>query len=418
MNPETSTALEQLQKSIQTFEELALGAVHRDNLWRYSDAFMQSIRSILEDTDCSNEEKRKYFETTLEQYADAMKNLFDNIIGQAALIKSDGQFDTIVEVEKFNPYHDKAGLFSTANNYARFTVQTRDPSKQHWADAAIEREKERDRQGLVPGPKIKPGKLPNSKDDPKEPPKEAPKEKPAANHPAPEATKTKTNIPEKVLDTCRDVEAKTVSRKTEKMTLVDENGNIVLEKSGSRGSVRFGGYETAHMGPTVTLTHNHPGEFGGTFSGADVNILTKFDLRAIRAVGKEGTYSLERTSQTMGLKASTFNREYANQSNKATRSIKAEYKKLKDKVVNNEMSVDDANRQLAEHRTAQCNTLHNWLTQNASSYGYNYVFEPSTGGVGKMFYVEKKEVEEDEGEFVLDGEFMSGDNWMIKDSKD
>lgn len=414
MNPETSTALEQLQKSIQTFEELALGAVHRDNLWRYSDAFMQSLRSILEDTDCSNEEKRKYFETTLDQYTDAMRNLFDNIIGQAELIKSDGQYDSIVEVEKFNPYHDELGRFSTANRYDHFTVTTRDPDKQHWADAAVAREKERDRQGLIPGPKIKPGILPE--DLPKDKPKEEPQ---AANHPAPTPTKTKTNIPEKVLATCRDVEAKTVSRKTEKMTLVDENGNIVLEKSGSRGSVRFGGYETAHMGPTVTLTHNHPGEFGGTFSGADVNILTKFDLRAIRAVGKEGTYSLERTSQTMGLKASTFNREYANQSNKATRSIKSEYKKLKGKVVNKEMSADDANRQLAEHRTAQCNTLHNWLTQNAASYGYNYVFEPSSGGVGKMFDgVEKKEVEEDEGEFVLDGEFMSGDNWMIKDSKD
>lgn len=414
MNPETSTALEQLQKSIQTFEELALGAVHRDNLWKYTDAFMQSLHSILEDADCSNEEKRKYFDTTLEQYTEAMRNLFDNIIGQAALIKSGAeQFDVIEEVEKFNPYHDRIGRFATANSYARFTVQTRDPNKQHWADAAIARERARDAQGLVPGPKIKP-----PKENPKEPPKEAPKEKPAANHPTPEATKTKTNIPEKTLATCRDVEAKTVSRKTEKMTLVDENGNIVLEKSGSRGSVRFGGYETAHMGPTVTLTHNHPGEFGGTFSGADVNILTKFDLRAIRAVGKEGTYSLERTSQTMGLKASTFNRDYTNQSNKVTRSIKSEYKKLKDKVVSNEMSADDANRQLAEHRTAQCNTLHTWLTQNAASYGYNYVFEPSAGGVGKMFDVEKQEVEETEGEFVLDGEFMSGDNWMIKDSED
>lgn len=409
MNPEPSTALEQLQKSIQTFEELALGAVHRDNLWRYSDAFMQSLRSILEDTGCSNEEKRNYFNTTLEQYSEAMKNLFDNIIGQAALIKSDDHFDMIVEVGKFNPYHDEMGRFSTADSFDQFTITTRDPNKQHWADAAIAREKQRNADGLVPGPA--PKKKPQET-----PPKEQPEETTEPNLPAPEATKAKTNLPAKVLTTCQEVEAKTVNRKTEKMTLVDENGNVILEKSGGRGSVSFGGYETAHMGPTVTLTHNHPGAFGGTFSGADVNILTKFDLRAIRAVGKEGTYSLERTSQTMGLKQSTFNREYSQQSNRVVRNLKSEHKKLKTKVVNGEMSVDAANKQIAEYRNSQCNELHNWLTQNAASYGYSYVFEPSSGGVTKMFDVEKENVEETTGEFMLDGEFMSGDNWMIQDT--
>lgn len=410
MNPETSTALEQLQKSIQTFEELALGAVHRDNLWRYSDAFMQSLRSILEDNDCSNEEKRKYFETTLDQYTDAMKNLFDNIIGQAALIKSDDQFDMIEEVQKFNPYHDELGRFTTANRYDQFTVTTRDPNKQHWADAAIARERKRDAQGLIPGPKINPGTLPENL------PKDKPKEEPQpANHPTPAATNTKSNIPEKALSTCREVEAKTVNRKTEKMTLVDDDGNIVLEKSGGKGSVRFGGYETAHMGPTVTLTHNHPGEFGGTFSGSDITTFTKYDLRAVRAVGKEGTYSLERTSQSSFSQGAVFNRDYGKVSDKSIRALKSEFNKMKKKVWDEEISVEDANKHLAEHRTAQCNSLHDWLSQNAASYGYNYVFEPSSGGVGKMFEIEKEDVEETAGELVLDGEFMNGDNWMIKD---
>lgn len=161
MDPDTSTALEQLQKSIQTFEELALGAVHRDNLWRYSDAFMQSLRSILEDTDCSNEEKRKYFNTTLEQYAEAMRNLFDNIISQASLIKADTtQFDVIEEVEKFNPYHDQIGRFSQADMAASFTYQTKDPNKQHWADRAIAREKERDEAGLNGPPSKNPQRNP------------------------------------------------------------------------------------------------------------------------------------------------------------------------------------------------------------------------------------------------------------------
>lgn len=58
--------------------------------------------------------------------------------------KADPQrFDHIVEVEKFNPYHDERGRFATANGYASFTIRTKDPSKQHMANAAIAREKER-----------------------------------------------------------------------------------------------------------------------------------------------------------------------------------------------------------------------------------------------------------------------------------
>ena len=209
-----------------------------------------------------------------------------------------------------------------------------------------------------------------------------------------------------------------MNRKTEKMTLVDDDGNIILEKSGGKGSVRFGGYETAHMGPTVTLTHNHPGDFGGTFSGSDVNILEKYNLRAVRAVAKEGTYSLERTSQATAMQAMSLNKDYGKQSNATIRNLKTEFKKMQDKVWSGEVSMDEANKHLAENRTAQANKLHDWLSQNAASYGFNYVFEPSSGGVGKMFEEEVVEKEESAGDFVLDGEFINGDNWMIKDKSD
>lgn len=409
MNPEPSTALEQLQKSIQTFEELALGAVHRDNLWRYSDAFMQSLRSILEDTDCSNEDKLKYFNTTLEQYTDAMKNLFDNIISQDTLIKSDDQFDEIVEVEKFNPYHDELGRFSTADHYDQFTINTRDPNKQHLADAAIAREKDREARGLVFGPKIKP-----KADGPKEPPK--PTLEPYI--PVPKATSTKTNIPEKVLTACQGVEAKSVKLQNEKLTLVNENGEVVHEKRGGKASVSIDDYTKAMMGENVTLTHNHPGEFGGTFSGADVNVLTKYNLRAIRAVGVEGTYSLERKSNTTGLKASYFNQAYKTLADDVDTSLRAQHKLMRAKVNGGTMTVEDANRHLANHRNKECDRMHDWLVQNAAKYDYNYVFTPSSGGVNKMYDIEKEEVEEEtSGEITLDGEFISGDNWMIKDDE-
>lgn len=53
------------------------------------------------------------------------------------------KYDQIKEVKKFNPYHGSDGRFSSASGYASFTIRTKDPKKQHMADMAIAREKER-----------------------------------------------------------------------------------------------------------------------------------------------------------------------------------------------------------------------------------------------------------------------------------
>lgn len=50
---------------------------------------------------------------------------------------------TFDEVLKFNPYHGADGRFSNSHGAASFTVRTRDPAKQHWADKAKLREQER-----------------------------------------------------------------------------------------------------------------------------------------------------------------------------------------------------------------------------------------------------------------------------------
>lgn len=49
---------------------------------------------------------------------------------------------TFDEILKFNPYHDDLGRFTTPNGYATFTLRTKDPKKQHWADKAIARMKQ------------------------------------------------------------------------------------------------------------------------------------------------------------------------------------------------------------------------------------------------------------------------------------
>lgn len=47
-------------------------------------------------------------------------------------------------IEKFNPYHDARGRFTSGSGATSFTIRTRDPSKQHLADRAMERERQND----------------------------------------------------------------------------------------------------------------------------------------------------------------------------------------------------------------------------------------------------------------------------------
>lgn len=49
------------------------------------------------------------------------------------------------EIEKFNPNHDSMGRFSTSERSVLYTIRTKDPSKQHWADSAMARDRARDK---------------------------------------------------------------------------------------------------------------------------------------------------------------------------------------------------------------------------------------------------------------------------------
>lgn len=140
MGQETNISLDQLYKSLQTFERLSVAAESRDKIYRYQDALMQSLWSILEDQECDEAAKMTCLSQTLEQYAAAMKELFPVLISNGVqkaedpapedppqeeppepkrtIGKSDpDRFDEIQEVEKFNPYHDRLGRFATADGF-------------------------------------------------------------------------------------------------------------------------------------------------------------------------------------------------------------------------------------------------------------------------------------------------------------
>ena len=127
--------LEKLVKSIQTFGSLSLNIECRDKLYRYNDALMQSLYSILEDQEHDADGKMQYLETSLDQYVAAMKDLFPkllstepprqecavNLVGKA----DPNRFDEIHEIEKANPWHGPDGKFTSGPGGAAGGVASR-----------------------------------------------------------------------------------------------------------------------------------------------------------------------------------------------------------------------------------------------------------------------------------------------------
>lgn len=66
---------------------------------------------------------------------------------------------------------------------------------------------------------------------------------------------------------CRE---KTVNRRTEKPVIYTANGEVIFEKNGDKGQVRFTGEEIRRMRNGV-LTHNHPNNT--CFSPEDIHTL-------------------------------------------------------------------------------------------------------------------------------------------------
>lgn len=272
--------------------------------------------------------------------------------------------DYIEEVTKFNPYHDRLGRFAEkggfmASGYAgdrdrQAVTFSANPDTKAGA-MAIARESAVNHEVIGRAYGKNP---PKTTDAPKKSPekkqtKEKPQEqKPQSNNdiPSPTGNQGKSVLTQKALDKCREVEAKTVNRKTEKMTVIDDDGNITFQKSGSSGRVSFNPVEGFKMNGK-TITHNHPGEFGGTFSGADVAVFTKFGLKSIRAVAKEGTYSLERTSKATPKSANEFSRAYQKHNAQQESGMKTLKNALVAKFKKGEISSTKANKKLSDERT-------------------------------------------------------------------
>ena len=142
--------------------------------------------------------------------------------------------------------------------------------------------------------------------------------------------------------------------------LIDENGKVVGGARGTKHSVAVA-YDGDEKG--FDLTHNHPSGYGGTFSGADISHLTESQLHSIRAVAREGTYSM---TAKKGANYDGLNRALAKN-----------LSKIEDSGVKKAIASRNKGQSKNAIRKAYVDELHKWYEKNASKYGFEYKFKPN-----------------------------------------
>ena len=257
---------------------------------------------------------------------------------QAKILKAAPSAMTFDDILKFNPYHDRLGRFASANSATSFTHRTRDPGKQHLADAAAAREKERQAGG---------GKAPEAEETPR-------------------------------MKAVHSIEDKIRNQDYETAAIVDKDGNVLLNKDGGQRQVGFTVLECAMMNGN-TLTHNHPSS--SIFSSEDIACFVANDLLEMRATTREGnTFSIKRGQGYDRVKGSEFLMEFQKNSRTArgTAQTELDNKGFQEKIWRGEITPEYANKEFGKVVTRE---MTSFCEKNASNYGLEFAVE--TRNVGK-----------------------------------
>lgn len=254
---------------------------------------------------------------------------------QAKIIKAAPAIaKTFDDVLKFNPYHDSRGRFASANGYASFTIRTKDPSKQHLADAAAARERERDAAGGAAAPAEE---------------KETPR-----------------------MQSIHNVEDRIRNQNYESAAVIDKDGNELLFKDGARSSVGFTPAECRMMQDN-TLTHNHPRS--SMFSDEDIQCFVRNEMAEIRATTREGvTYSVKRGEGYTKADGQVFLLEYQINSGlaRATAQGELDARGFAEKIMRGQMSHTEANKEFGKVVTRELTTF---CEKKAPEYNLEFTVE-------------------------------------------
>lgn len=149
------------------------------------------------------------------------------------------------------------------------------------------------------------------------------------------------------------------------MQVLDDYGYVTRAFQGDEHSCAVDD-KTQQYARGKIVTHNHPSEFGGTFSDADISFLS-LGMKELRASAKEGTYSIKakKNANPHGLMKAYL--RSAPRMQDAMREIALEMARKK---YTSKKAYEKANRK------AQLEVIHNWYQRNVKRYGFEYNFYP------------------------------------------
>lgn len=163
-------------------------------------------------------------------------------------------------------------------------------------------------------------------------------------------------------------EKKIYKNSIETAILLDSRGNILFrESSGASNYVKFS-EEQLHKMKGATLTHNHPSS--GTFSVADISLMTTHELKVIRATGKTVTYQLKKQKTILQTQAFSINYEKAMKENK--KITDKEFRKYEQQYKQGYLSLFEYQEKINALNKKWNDLNSEWLKKNAKEYGYRY----------------------------------------------
>lgn len=168
-------------------------------------------------------------------------------------------------------------------------------------------------------------------------------------------------------------EVKRQNAKIEYANAVGYQGSEYGEIKGGKNGAKLPNYYTANKGSI--LTHIHPrgqGGLGGTFSDTDIRTFSRGNGQTIRAVAKEGTYSISKGKNFDGSGLQKF---VTTQYNKYNNQLRSEHSRLQSAVNSGKMSVSQAQSQMTKQFNSVLVSIHNDFLNNQNVYGYNYYLE-------------------------------------------
>lgn len=158
--------------------------------------------------------------------------------------------------------------------------------------------------------------------------------------------------------------------------ILDKDGNVIGDViTGKETSITLS-LPKGYKWEDLRVTHTHPYEYGGTFSTGengqgDIYHLTHANLISHTAICHEGTYHIERTEDSKPMEFYKAARAAEIKADAEAFDIVYDWAEKEGKTPFNGFPQSKLNEMQREEKAK---LMHKWFSENASIYGYTYLF--------------------------------------------